>query len=184
MVSDEHQTFRALYQEHYVAVLGYCLRRAHRDDAPDLVADTFAVAWRRRETTPETQFVLPWLYAIAARTIANHRRAVGRRSRLFGRVQGLAPRTEPGPDVQVVRHAEDAAVIAAVNRLRRNDREVLLLSAWEGLTAPQIASRFGISHHAAEKRLTRAKQRLEAELKRADQKVNVTPRVAKEGGTG
>jgi len=187
MVSDEHRSFRALYTEHYSAVLGYCLRRVHRDDAPDLVSDTFAVAWRRRTTTPEAEFVLPWLYAIAAKTIANHRRAVGRRSRLIEKARRLTDRRDESPDVQVIRHAEDAAVIDAVARLRPNDREVLLLSAWEGLTSREIASRFGISNDAAEKRLTRAKQRLEAELKRVSKKIDVTPRVARrarKGGTG
>ncbi len=85
--------------------------------------------------------------------------------------------------MQVIRRTEDAAVIDAVGRLRSGDREVILLSAWEGQSAPQIAARFNISVGAAEKRLTRAKHRLGTELTRADKKIRVTPRVAREGGT-
>jgi len=184
MVPDEQTAFRAMYTEHHAAVLGYCLRRVHRDDGRDLVSDVFAVAWRRRKTTPEAEFVLPWLYAIAAKTIANYRRGLRRRSGLMEKVRRFTVWREPSPEVQVVRHSEDAAVIHAVERLRPNDREMLLLSAWEGLTSREIAVRFDISSDAAEKRLTRAKHRLRAELKRIENKTDVTPRVAREGGTG
>ncbi len=168
MSGDEHESFRDLYTEHYPAVLGYCLRRAHRDSAPDLASEVFAVAWRRRSGLPEGDLVLPWLYAVAARTIANHRRSLRRRTRLVERVRRLGGSSEVGPETLILRRSEDAAVIEAVERLRPSDREILLLSAWEGLSAAQIAARFAISLHAAEKRLTRAKQRFRSELARAD----------------
>ena len=50
-------------------------------------------------------------------------------------------------------------MIGALARLRPDDREILTLSAWEELTAAQIAQRFEITVAAAEKRLTRAKAR-------------------------
>jgi RNA polymerase sigma-70 factor (ECF subfamily) len=53
MIDDPHESFRKLYAEHYPAVMGYCLRRVHRDNAQDLVADVFTVAWRKRETMPD-----------------------------------------------------------------------------------------------------------------------------------
>lgn len=182
MVDDEHEAFRTLYAEHYPAVLGYCLRRVHRDNAQDLVSEVFTVAWRKRANLPEAEFVLPWLYAVAAKTIANHRRTLRRSSSLMDKARRLAYWSEPSPEVQVIRRTEDAAVIDAVTRLRAKDREMILLSAWEGLSASQIAARFEISVDAAEKRLTRAKHRLGNELGRADKKLEVTPRVVKEGG--
>ena len=48
----------------------------------------------------------------------------------------------------------------AVGQLRISDREVLLLSAWEGLSHGQIAEVLGLSQAAIDKRLSRAKQRL------------------------
>ena len=73
-------------------------------------------------------------------------------------------------------------VVDALAALRSADREVLLLSAWEGLPASQIAERFGISTKAAEKRLSRAKQRLASQLSRVDQVSVNTPHVMQEGG--
>ncbi len=101
MSADEHQSFGALYAEHYPAVLGYCLRRVHRENASDLVSDVFAVAWRKRATMPEADFVLPWLYAVAAKTIANHRRALRRRSSLMDKVRRLTDGREPRDSQQV-----------------------------------------------------------------------------------
>lgn len=182
MDDEQQRAFRTLYAEHYPAVLGYCLRRVHRDNAQDLASEVFTVAWRKHDSLPYEEFVLPWLYAVAAKTIANHRRALRRSSSLMDKARQLAYRSEPSPEVQVVRRTEDAAVIDAVKSLRQKDREVILLSAWEGLSASQIAAHFEISVHAAEKRLSRAKQRLGAELTRADKKLEVTPRVVREGG--
>lgn len=178
----DREAFRALYLEHYGAVLGYCLRRVHRDHAPDVAADVFTVAWRRRESIPEPAFVLPWLFAVAARTVANHRRGQRRRSNLVAKASQFVEAGSQGPEPLVVRRSEDEAVLKAVDSLRPNDKETILLSAWEGLSATQIAARFGISVAAAEKRLTRAKHRLGVVLARTDKQLQVAPR-AGEGGT-
>ena len=183
MAASDHAGFSAMYEEHYPAVLGYCMRRAHRDNAPDLVSEVFAIAWRRRAVMPAAEFVLPWLFAVASRTIANHRRTLRRRSALIIRSRRLTLDRAPGPEVQVIRRTEDAAVIEAVNRLRPSDREMILLSAWEGLSAPQIASRFNITVSASEKRLTRAKRRLGTELIRFEKRLGGHARVAGERGT-
>ena len=58
-----------------------------------------------------------------------------------------------------------------------------VFSAASTASAPQIAARFGISIAAAEKRLSRAKQRLGAALIRFDKRFDVAPGVAREGGT-
>lgn len=182
MAAHENETFRVVYEKHYAAILGYCLRRAHRDSAPDIASDVFVVAWRKRESMPEAEFVLPWLYAVAANTMANHRRTLRRRTSLMVRARRLTLGDEPSPEIQVIRRTEDVAVIDAVRRLRPNDQELILLSAWEGLSAPQIASRFQISLSAAEKRLSRAKRRLGAELTRTD-KMPETGRLGTKGWT-
>lgn len=181
MPSEQH-TFRELYRAHYPALLGYCLRRVHRDHAQDVISEVFTVAWRRRETLPDPEHVLPWLFAVAAKTIANHRRSLRRRTNLLDKVRRSGTRHVPSPELQLVQRSEDAVVLEAVKGLRASDREVMLLSAWEGLSASQIATRFNISVAAAEKRLTRAKRRFADELARRERRIHLTPRVAKEGG--
>lgn len=166
MAFGESQRFQDLYVAHYAPILGYCLRRIGHDEAHDAAAEVFIVAWRRIADVPEGDRALPWLYGVAARTVANQRRSQRRRQGLRDKLHGLSQARQPQPDVQVVRRNEDQEVIDAINRLRSADREVLLLSAWEGLPAAQLAKRFGISLKAAEQRLTRAKRRLATELER------------------
>ena len=170
-----------VYDIHHADVLRYCLRRTGRDDAADVASEVFTVAWRRIADLPEGDGALPWLYGVAANTLANYRRSSGRRARLVGKLRGLGQPTEPAPETQVVRNAEHEEVHAALARLRPGDREILTLAAWEGLTAPEIADRFDISVDAAEKRLTRAKARLADALPPA-RKSSTSPR-SQEGGS-
>jgi DNA-directed RNA polymerase specialized sigma24 family protein len=49
---DEHE-FATVYAKTYQPLLGYALRRCQSsDDAADVVAETFTVAWRRADDMP------------------------------------------------------------------------------------------------------------------------------------
>ena len=77
--SDHHDRFRDLYTRHFDALLSYALRRVGRpEDAADVVADTFLVAWRRRSSVPAGDEGRLWLYGVARHVLANHRRGVAR----------------------------------------------------------------------------------------------------------
>lgn len=172
--------FTMLYESHYDEVLAYCTRRIGRSEADDATADVFAVAWRRIDQI-EWSTVRPWLYGIARGVLANRWRTGRRQKRLFGRISGLAPLRAELPDVQVVRRAEDDQVNDAIRQLKPSDQEILLLAAWEELTAPEIATALGISSSAAEQRLHRAKRRL-AKVLQPSRVPDTSPRVAEEGG--
>ena len=154
--------FRRLFDEHFVEVRSYCLRRLPVADANDAVSEVFFVAWRRRDVAPAD--VRPWLFAIARNVVRNTSRSFVRASRLIERVRVEPVRPPLGPEVQVVRNAEDEALLVAVQSLPDKYAEVLRLWAWEWLTAPQIAAVVGCSVSAAEKRLTRALTRMRETL--------------------
>ena len=59
------------------------------------------------------------------------------------------------------------AVGEALAVLPEQDREVLLLANWEGLTPAEIATVIGVPDGTARTRLHRARGRLRAELERA-----------------
>lgn len=181
--ANPHNRFQELYLEHYASILGYCIRRIDRNQAQDVAAEVFVVAWRRLDDVPTGDGTLPWLYAVAARTLSNFRRSTHRRTRLSSRLLGLGHQTASAAETQVGRRTEDQHMIDAINRLSETDREILLLSAWEGMTAGQIALRFEISLKASEKRLTRAKQRLAQKLERNHTRsIAVTAPQTQEGG--
>ena len=81
-------TFELAYRTWGTAVLRYVLRRsASREDALDVVAETFAIAWRRRADLPaEPDEALPWLFGIARFCVANTARSARRAGRLGERL--------------------------------------------------------------------------------------------------
>jgi RNA polymerase sigma-70 factor (ECF subfamily) len=96
---------------------------------------------------------------------------------------GLSPETSDAVDAIVVRRDEDSQVLSAIAKLKPDDQEVLRLSAWEALTAPQIAEVVGCSVSAAEQRLHRAKKRLAKVLTPVPSpSIATAPLSAEEGG--
>ena len=157
---DREAEFRRLFAEHNRHVLAYALRRCEqRADAEDVVAGTFAVAWRRFADAPEEELRLAWLYAIAARVLANQRRSLRRLAALRSRLRAVPEAAhEDGEFFQ--------DVVAALKQLRRDDQEVLRLAAWEGLTNAELGVALGCSENAATIRLHRARKRLAEQLEK------------------
>jgi RNA polymerase sigma-70 factor (ECF subfamily) len=159
--------FRRAYLEHYRAILAYALRRGvEHGAAEEIVAETFTVLWRRMGEAPETQMLLPWLYAVAARILANQRRTAARRERLFARLQNVAPHTVEGESYALER-LEVRVVVDALQQLSAGEQEMLVLAAWEGLSHREIGAVLGCSENAAAIRLHRARKRL-SELTRKE----------------
>ena len=156
--------FEGLYERHRAAITAYCLRRVAAHDAGDAVVEVFAIAWDRRDDVPDGDGAddrsLPWLYGVARRVLS-HRWRSERRARRLAEKAGVLRQVVPAtPEVATVASFEQQLVREAVMSLRTTDREVLLLSAWEGLTHPEIAEVLDVSVAAVDKRVTRAKARL------------------------
>jgi RNA polymerase sigma factor (sigma-70 family) len=152
--------FRRLYAERYRAVLAYALRRSPSEgDAEELVAETFLVLWRRIDKAPSDEEVLPWLFGVARRVLANQERARRRRERLRDRLRSL-PEDLPDFEARMLDRLDAQVVVNALSELSWKDREVLLLAAWEGLSTRDIALALGCSENAAMLRLHRARKRL------------------------
>lgn len=157
--------FRDLHDRYQARILAYCLRRAPGSDAADAAADTFVVAWRRLGEIPEGEQALVWLYGVARRVLANHRRSLGRRRRLLDRLAGLPVDVMPAVDTLVIRKDDSRELVEALGRLRRADQEVLRLVAWEELPRTDIALILGCSREAVDQRFHRAIRRLSDQLK-------------------
>jgi len=147
------EAFRSLFSRHYGAVFGYAARRVGWDDAGDAAAEVFAVAWKKIRSVPDGPGTLPWLYGVARRVVSNHRRSQRRRERLQS--------TAASQPVRRVEH-DPADFEAALASLNDDDREILMLAAWEGLSPAEMGKALGCSANAASVRLHRARGRLEA----------------------
>jgi RNA polymerase sigma-70 factor, ECF subfamily len=151
--AQRHSRFTALYETHFHRILGYARRRTEADEAFDVVAETFTVAWRRLDDLPDGDDALYWLYGTARRVIANHRRAERRRANLLGALHTDATRPTATQEL------EDGRVADALAQLRDDERELLLLVAWEGLDAAAVAAVMRCSRNAARIRIYRARRR-------------------------
>ena len=154
---NDRAAFVRLYAAHERPVLAFCLRRSPNPaDAEEAAAETFVVAWRRLGDAPPEEHHLVWLYAIARRVLANQRRGGGRRVRLLDRL-----RSQPAEIPTVDR---PGPAIAALERLRPDDQELLRLVAWEELSHSEIAVVLGVTPNAVAIRLHRARARFAEEL--------------------
>lgn len=151
--------FSRLYRDHEREILRYALRRsAEPQDAADVVAETFLIAWRRLGQVPVDGEARLWLYATARRVLANHQRGIKRRTRLAERLRDELRRQLP------LQPASDRSVLDALAGMSDADRELLMLVGMEELSPSEAARVLGISTMAARTRLHRARRRLRARL--------------------
>lgn len=155
---DPQARFEAVYAAHNAAVRTYVRRRIGSQDADDVVADVFVIAWRRLRDVPEDP--LPWLLGVARRVTANRWRGATRAAALRDRMMFESPTLAPAVSMT----PESSRVLRALSTMRERDRETLLLVAWEGLAPAQAAKVLGVSPNTFSARLSRARRRFERAL--------------------
>ena len=145
MTDDAAERFELLYRQHFRAVLRFALARLDPESAKDAVAETFLIAWRRLAEVPDDP--APWLFAVARKVIGGEFRSHARREALRIRLEtasaGPAVPGELGEEI-----AQRAVVLAAFTGLSENDREVLRLIAWDGLSSKDAAVVLGVTRFA------------------------------------
>lgn len=159
----DEERFRALFDAHYGLVVAYAYRRgATWDEAHDVAAEVFTVAWRRGGAVP-ADAERPWLLGVARRVLANQRRGNRRRLRLIDHVARNGAPPVSLPDPQTVADA-DPDLARALQGLADDDREVLRLIAWEQLTHAEIGALLDLTPSAVASRVARARERLRSAL--------------------
>jgi RNA polymerase sigma factor (sigma-70 family) len=154
---DAEARFQEMFLATYPVVARYGRHRGlSGQDLEDLVSATYEVAWRRLEVVPVGQRTLPWLLAVARNHLRNHRRRLIRDRGLLERLP--APEHTPAASEPGAVGWRD--IRGALERLSAEDRELLLLIAWDGLTPAQAAGVVGLTPGAVRTRLHRARTRL------------------------
>ncbi|MGF7233952.1 MAG: RNA polymerase sigma factor [Frankia sp.] len=157
-----------LYAKNFRQVLGYAVRRtSNAEDAADVAAETFAVAWRRVDDVPPGPQARLWLYGVARNVLANQRRGELRRGDLARRmateVRAMMPTraVDDGPD--------RAGIARAWAALAEPERELLGLIAWEGLSRAEAAEVLGCTRGVLRVRLHRARAHFARALDAGDE---------------
>jgi RNA polymerase sigma-70 factor (ECF subfamily) len=157
--------FGQMFDEHAPALHRYLARRVGTTIADDLVADTFVTALDHRDRyDPARAGVRPWLYGIASNLLRRHLRDELRALRATARL--VIERHQDGPENRVAERldaqARIARLAAALAVLSPDDREVLLLTSWAGLSPVEIAQALDIPAGTVRSRLHRVRRWLRA----------------------
>ena len=160
------EAFEVLYRRYAKSVYGLAIRRlGDRGRAEDAVQETFAAVWRsagtyRRSRGPGG----PWLYAVARNAIIDRARV---RSEPLAEPPD-APSREPGPAERTEADWVSWRDQRALEELPPNERAVLELAYWSGLSQSEVAEFLGIPLGTVKTRTRSALSRLAATLEAED----------------
>ena len=150
--------FVAVVRRHEVAVHAFLARRAGPQAAADLLGEVWLRAFAcRGGYDPARADARPWLYGIAIRQIGRHRRAESRARRALARIPAETVTGDFGEraDERVTAQQLRPCLAAVLSGLSRQDRELLLLIAWAGLTCEESARALGVPAGTVRSRLHR-----------------------------
>lgn len=161
--------FGALVARHQAHVfrLAHLLTRS-RDEAEDVLQQTFLSGWRALRTFRGDASVKTWLLTIARNAALARREQVSREPLDPTPVEELGLRAGwggPSPEEQAMSAERTALFGHALERLSDEDREILTLRDLEGLSGEETASVLGVSLAAMKSRLHRARLALAVEVR-------------------
>jgi RNA polymerase sigma factor (sigma-70 family) len=160
---DARASFEQLFRATRTDLLAYVMRRStSAEDAADLLAETYLIAWQRLDAIPRGERARLWLFGVARnllmRGASRHRSRHALVERLAGELRSVHPPHTPVEDER------SSALRVALAALPERDREILMLTAWEGLTPKQIAAVVDTPVNIVRVRLHRARMRLKRDL--------------------
>ena len=137
-------------------------------EAEEAAQDAFLKAWHALGRFRAGAPFRPWLLTIVAREAGTRRRSAGRRAAWTARAaqdERWAPPAAAEPtEVAVLQRERTAALLAALGRLDERDREVVELRHVLGLSERETAGVLGVRPGTVKSRLSRALDRLRADL--------------------
>jgi RNA polymerase sigma-70 factor (ECF subfamily) len=136
-------------------------------EAQDVTQEAFVKAFRALPRFREGLPLRPWLMQIVANEARNRRRSQGRRERLALRaatVGGVGDRDSGSAEDLALGAVSAGELRAALARLDDRDRTVIALRYFAGLSEAETASALDVPAGTVKSRLSRALDRLRAQL--------------------
>lgn len=159
-LSGDGEAFGRVFDTHHAQVRRHSARLVRRAaDADDVMAITFLEAWRKRaQVRVVDDSVLPWLLVTATNVASNINRGARRYRALLDRLPSSEWVADP------LSENDDAEAVAALAKLSRADRSVVVLCVLEGFSEREAAEALGVPQGTVKSRLSRAKQRLRKQI--------------------
>jgi RNA polymerase sigma-70 factor (ECF subfamily) len=156
--------WRAIYESTCDRLFAFlCYQIGDRDEARDILQETYLQAFRRLDTYRGEAPLAVWLRSIALGRSIDWKRVILRRLKRTARLEESSALVEP--DIQGVRFvSEDRVLHRALEKLSRNQRAALLLREWEELSFDEIAALLGCAESTARVHHARAREHMRAVL--------------------
>jgi RNA polymerase sigma-70 factor (ECF subfamily) len=155
------------YEELVYAYQGIAFRTAYviagnAADAEESAQDGFVKAWRALGRFRDGAPFRPWLLRIVANEARNRRRSAGRRAHLALRAATEQPSGDaaPSPEAAYLSSEQREQLLAVVNELPEEQRAVISLRYFVGLSEQEVAAALGVRQGTVKSRTSRALERL------------------------
>jgi RNA polymerase sigma-70 factor (ECF subfamily) len=157
--------WRAIYDSTCDRLFAFlCYQIGDRDEARDILQETYLQAFRRLDTYRGEAPLVVWLRSIALGRSIDWKRVILRRLKRTARLEESTAQVDP--DIQGVRFdSEDRALHRALGRLSHQQRAALLLREWEELSFHEIAVLLGCAESTARVHHARARQHMRTVLR-------------------
>jgi RNA polymerase sigma factor (sigma-70 family) len=159
--------YDALVRAHQdIAFRTACLVAGSPADAEEAAQEAFVKAWRALPRFRAGAPFRPWLLAIVANEARNRRRAAGRRAGLALRVAAERSSADaaPSPEAALLAGGEREALLVALVALDERDQAVIACRYLLDLSERETADVLGCRPGTVKSRLSRALERMRAEL--------------------
>jgi RNA polymerase sigma-70 factor (ECF subfamily) len=164
-----HEDISELYRDHSPMMLRYLMRRLFDAQAAvELMAETFAVAYERRETCRERAAGKAWVFGIADNLLREYFRS-GRIERGAVERLGVSVPTVADDDFARIEDLAGTAVLRgavadALRDLSDEHRTALELRVVQERSYPDVAAAMGVTEQVARARVSRALKKLKGVL--------------------
>ena len=158
--------FGTIFDRHATALHRYIVRRIGPAEAESMVGEVFRIAFEGRHAydaaRPDAR---PWLYGIATKVVAQHRRAERRRIHAMSKVSVERPGSFDDRSAdRVTAEQLQPRLARALTRLSAAERDLLLLVAWADLTYEDAALALGVPVGTVRSRLHRLRVKVRRTL--------------------
>jgi RNA polymerase sigma factor (sigma-70 family) len=176
--ASDPEAFGEIFRRHARSVFALCFwRTGDAAVAEDVTSVVFLEAWRRRDhVVLEQRSALPWLLGVANHTSRNATRSIRRHSQALRRLDGR--RSSPDDDAVIDRLDAEISlgvINEAVRDLTEQDREIVLLVFWSGLSYEATAVALDVPIGTIRSRVSRTRRKLQLRLGHDERVTKETP---------
>jgi RNA polymerase sigma-70 factor (ECF subfamily) len=158
----DRRAFETLYRRYHRRLLAYLLRvlGGRIEEAEEALDDTFYAAWLGARSFRGGSRVSSWLFGIAYRKGLKALERHGRRREVPAEEGAAEPPAPDSPRLDLERQELARAMAAALAGLPREQRRVVELTYYQGLSYPEIALLVGVPVGTVKTRMFHARRRL------------------------